>query len=162
MVRTRAHHRRNAMNTPITLLRRSQAAVLALALWCGASSRAHADQRFRPDWPVVNGPHATANGDLVDVQVQVAGNTAPLYFRPSHWDRHYFQAFKGRNYSLVVRNTTGRRIGVLIAVDGLNVVNGERSRLSHDEPMYVLDPYSQAVIRGWRTSLDDVRRFVFV
>ena len=28
--------------------------------------------------------------------------------------------------------------------------------------MYVLDPYEGAVIRGWRTSLDDVRQFVFV
>src|SRR5439155_442973 len=83
-------------------------------------------------------------------------------FRPSGSDRLYFQAFKGRNYSLVVRNNTGRRVGVLIAVDGLNVVTGERSSLSRNESMYVLDPNERAVIRGWRTSLDQVRRFVFV
>src|SRR5206468_9411251 len=77
-------------------------------------------------------------------------------------DRHYFQAFKGRNYSIVLTNNTGRRIGVEIAVDGLNVVNGEQTNLSHNEPMYVLDPYEHATIRGWRTSLDEVRRFVFV
>jgi hypothetical protein len=47
-------------------------------------------------------------------------------------------------------------------VDGLNVVNGELSRLSRNEPMYVLDPYETATIRGWRTSLQNVRRFVFV
>jgi hypothetical protein len=28
--------------------------------------------------------------------------------------------------------------------------------------MYVLDPYETATIRGWRTSLSEVRRFVFV
>ena len=28
--------------------------------------------------------------------------------------------------------------------------------------MYVLDPWESTVISGWRTSLDDVRRFVFV
>src|SRR5262249_50093911 len=30
------------------------------------------------------------------------------------------------------------------------------------EPMYVLGPWEQATIRGWRTSLDEIRRFVFV
>jgi hypothetical protein len=73
-----------------------------------------------------------------------------------------FQAFRGRNYSLAVTNQTGPRVGVLIAVDGVNVVSGDRSNLTGTEPMYVLGPYERAVIRGWRTSLRDVRRFVFV
>ena len=102
------------------------------------------------------------NGRLVDVEVMVDGSAAPLYQKPGAWDRRYFQAFRGRNYSLAVTNQTGRRVGVLISVDGLNVVSGERSHLSHNEAMYVLDPYERAVIRGWRTSLKDVRRFVFV
>jgi len=102
------------------------------------------------------------DGRLVDVSVRVDGSTTPLYAKSGTWDRRYFQAFKGRNYSLVLHNNTGRRVGVLIAVDGLNVVNGERSSLRGTEPMYVLDAYETATIRGWRTSLDDVRRFVFV
>jgi hypothetical protein len=104
----------------------------------------------------------TADGHLVDVEILVGGDTAPLYLRPGAWDRHYFEAFKGRNYALSVRNNTGRRVAVLISVDGLNVVNGERSSLSGHEPMYVLDPWERTVIQGWRTSLRDVRRFVFV
>lgn len=106
--------------------------------------------------------HFQADGRLVDVQVRIDNGTAPLYFRPGVNDRHYFQALEGRNYSLVVRNNTGRRVAVLIAVDGLNVVNGERSKLSRHEPMYVLGPWEEATIQGWRTSLKDVRRFVFV
>jgi hypothetical protein len=102
------------------------------------------------------------DGNVVDVRVLVDGRAAPLYQRDGAWDRRYVQAFRGRNYALEVRNTSPRRVGVLIAVDGLNVVNGERSRLVSTEPMYVLDPYETTVIRGWRTSLDDVRRFVFV
>ena len=52
---------------------------------------------------------ARLDGSLVDVQIQVDGATSPLFFSP-RWDddRHYFEAFKGRNYSLVLRNTTGR------------------------------------------------------
>jgi len=104
----------------------------------------------------------TAHGSLVDVQVLVEGRSAPLYFAPGRWDRRYFQAFRGRHYALQVRNRTGQRIGVLIAVDGLNVVNGERSRLGRGESMYVLDPWESATISGWRTSLQQVRQFVFV
>jgi hypothetical protein len=107
-------------------------------------------------------PERTVLGDVVDVQVLVEGEATPLYVAPGREDRSYFQAFRGRNYSLVVRNTTGGRVGVLIAVDGLNVVDGERSSLSNTEAMYVLDPYERAEIRGWRTSLHDVRKFVFV
>ena len=104
----------------------------------------------------------TADGRLVDVQVLVGNEATPLYFPAGRFDRRYFQAYRGRNYALAVTNNTGRRIGVLIAVDGLNVVNGERSRLASGEAMYVLDPWERAVIRGWRSSLHDVRKFVFV
>ncbi|MEO5616615.1 MAG: hypothetical protein ABIS67_02510 [Candidatus Eisenbacteria bacterium] len=110
--------------------------------------------------------HSTArdavDGRLVDVQVMVEGLPTPLYVRPGAWDKNYFQAFRGKNYSLLVSNTTPERIGVLISVDGLNVVNGQRSSLSNHEAMYVLDPYESATIQGWRSSLRDVRRFVFV
>ena len=150
------------MQTTATILRNARLTALAAVLLGGGVPGVHADRVTPRDAYLTNAPHTTADGGLVDVQVRLEGRTAPLYFRPGQWDRHYFQAFQGRNYSLVVHNNTGRRVGVLLAVDGLNVVNGELSRLSHDEPMYVLDPYEQAVIRGWRTSLDDVRRFVFV
>ena len=108
------------------------------------------------------GYEAAADGRLVDVQVQVDGRDAPLYLPTDGSDRLYFQAFKGRHYALVLTNNTGRRVGVLIAVDGLNVVNGERSSLSSGEPMYVLDPWERTVIRGWRSSLEHTRQFVFV
>jgi hypothetical protein len=145
---------------PIPIPRRPRAYGLAVALAAlatvatiPASSLAQRRSNFE----------LAADGRLVDVQVQVDGiGNAPLYFAPNRFDRRYFQAFKGRNYSLVVRNNTSRRVGVLIAVDGLNVISGERSSLSRHETMYVLDPNERAVIRGWRTSLDHVRRFVFV
>ncbi len=106
--------------------------------------------------------HNAVEGNVVDVLVKVDGANAPLFFKPGTTDRHYFQAYQGRNYSLVVRNTTGRRTGVVISVDGLNVVNGERSSLNRHEQMYVLDAWETAEIQGWRSSLQDVRRFVFV
>jgi len=109
--------------------------------------------RFHDDW---------VDGRLVDVQIRVDGESAPLYYAPGRFDRHYVQAFAGRNYSVVLKNNTGRRVAVLVAVDGLNVVNGEMSNLRSTEPMYVLAPWEKTTIRGWRSSLDEVRKFVFV
>jgi len=145
-----------------TMFRQASTAALAFALLGGIAATARAeDYEFRSRTRT-SGAHSVADGNLIDVQVQVEGGIAPFYFRPGYSDRHYFQAFKGRNYALVVRNNTSRRVGVLIAVDGINVVNGERSHLARNESMYVLDPYERAVIRGWRTSLHDIRKFVFV
>jgi hypothetical protein len=141
---------------PFVLARRfAVVAALAAAALAGA---AHAGDR-----DVTSAfPDVWADGNLVDVQIRVDGEAAPLYFAPRGDQRHYFEAFAGRNYAVVLRNNTARRIGVLLTVDGLNVVNGEITRQSPGEPMYVLGPWESATIRGWRTSLDEVRRFVFV
>lgn len=131
--------------------------LLGLAL-TAAPSQAHE----RREWRDRHDPALWQEGRLVDVQVRVAGEATPLYVAPGREDRRYLQAFAGRAYELVLRNTTDRRIAVVVAVDGLNVLNGERSMLASDEPMYVLDPRETTTLRGWRTSLDEVRRFVFV
>jgi hypothetical protein len=103
-----------------------------------------------------------AAGNVVSVRVLVGNKATPLYQAAGRADRRYFEASRGRNYALAVRNESGDRVGVLITVDGLNVVSGERSSLGNQESMYVLGPWEEAEIQGWRTSLDEVRRFVFV
>ncbi len=140
----------------------------ALALWslgmlAATAARAdHEDESYGTRSQVWRGLDTWAEGNLVDVQVRVDGDAAPLYWAPGRNDRRYLQAFAGRNYSLVLKNNTGNRVAVLLAVDGLNAVNGEITRLNSSEPMYVLGPWEQATIRGWRTSLHEIRRFVFV
>jgi len=104
----------------------------------------------------------TADGQLVDVQVSVEGQTTPLYNSPRADSRMYFEAREGRNYGIVLHNRTGERVGVVLTVDGLNVIDGRRSQLTNSEPMYVLDPWETATIQGWRTSQHDIRKFVFV
>ena len=115
--------------------------------------------------PAAAGPVSDhSSGQLVDVRVLVDNGAAPLYSRGWSFNspKRYFEAFEGGHYAVELHNRTGRRIGVLLSVDGLNVVTGNRSNLTADESMYVLDPFQSTVIRGWRTSLDEVRQFVFV
>jgi hypothetical protein len=109
-----------------------------------------------------------APGSLVGVSVEVEGRSAPLYAAVDGSGRFYVEARAGARYAIRLASRTRERVGVLVTVDGLNVVSGERVADLSSRPsglagrLYVLDPWGETTIRGWRTSLDDVRRFTFV
>jgi hypothetical protein len=75
--------------------------------------------------------------------------------------RSYLQAEKGERYEVRVRNTTGQRLGLVIAVDGRNIINGRKSELSRGEPMYVLDAWGTQDYAGWRANLSAINEFYF-
>jgi hypothetical protein len=78
-----------------------------------------------------------------------------------HTYRTYVEAVPGKRYGIRVRNHTDQRIGLVIAVDGRNILSGKRSWLRRDERMYILGPYSKATYKGWRTHRNQVNRFYF-
>lgn len=75
--------------------------------------------------------------------------------------RAYLQAERNAPYRIRVRNCTGERVGVVVAVDGRNIISGSKSDLVRGEPMYILGPYESQDYSGWRTSLSDVHEFYF-
>jgi hypothetical protein len=75
--------------------------------------------------------------------------------------RSYLQAEKGARYEVRVRNTGGERVGLVIAVDGRNIINGRKSDLGRDEPMYVLDAWDTRSYAGWRANLEAINEFYF-
>lgn len=82
------------------------------------------------------------------------------------WERsrspsYYVEAMRGERYRLRVRNDSGRRVGLVIAVDGRNIITGDRSYLRSSEGMYILNPWSAGEFSGWRTSTQNVARFYF-
>ncbi len=79
----------------------------------------------------------------------------------THIIKRYLEARKGENYSIVIRNKTPERVGVVLAVDGRNIISGRKSSLKNSERMYVLDPYGSARLDGWRTDEDTVHSFYF-
>jgi len=127
-------------------------AVLAAALAGPAAASAHEPVWERP-------------GSMVEVSVAVEGSGSPLYAAPDGSGRYYFEARRGARYSIRLANRTHQRLGVVLQVDGLNVISGDRpARWFGTDPgrMYVLDPWDTTEVQGWRTSLDEVRRFTFV
>jgi hypothetical protein len=105
-------------------------------------------------------------GSLVSVEVLVEGVRTPLYAAPDGSGRWYLEARESSRYAIRLQNRTAQRLGVSLQVDGLNVISGSRPagqwRAPDPGPMYVLEPWDATEIGGWRTSLRDVQRFVFV
>lgn len=75
--------------------------------------------------------------------------------------RAYVEALDGENYSLNIINRSSLRLGLVIAVDGRNIISGKKSTLKHNENMYILEPYETQSYSGWRTSSKDIHRFYF-
>lgn len=101
------------------------------------------------------------------VQIEIINDSGrALNQYASHRDnfntkRTYLEAIKGKKYKLRIRNNSSKRIAVVIAVDGRNILNGKKSYLRSNEKMYVLNPYETSTYNGWRTSKNHVNRFYF-
>ena len=110
------------------------------------------------------GAWADSVGDAVEVRIRTdQGNELPLFpVAGRNANRKvYAEAVKGDQYSIVVRNRLDRRVGIVVAVDGRNIISGKKSWLKSDERMYILEPYGQGEFKGWRTGEDRVNRFYF-
>ena len=111
---------------------------------------------------------ATAIGAMMGNSVQVEirgqdGRILPLYPVPasSSNKKAYAEAVKGSEYTISVRNLLPRRVGLVVAVDGRNIISGKKSWLGNSDRMYILGPYERCEYRGWRSGTDRVNRFYF-
>jgi hypothetical protein len=104
--------------------------------------------------------------DVIDVRiVSDKGEAFPKYetFPRGHREGEYYylEAVKGQRYSIQITNKLDRRIGVVIAVDGRNIIDGKKSDLLRNERMYIIGPYDTNTFEGWRTGMDRTNRFYF-
>lgn len=84
----------------------------------------------------------------------------PLSDNSLHY-RAYIQAMPNERYRLRVVNNSDQRVGLVIAVDGRNIISGQKSWLSNNERMYILNPHDSADYEGWRTGTRQTNRFYF-
>jgi hypothetical protein len=94
----------------------------------------------------------------VDVELhdRTSGGTLPV-----HWSegRRYVVGEPGHEYGIRLRNRSGERVLAVVSVDGVNVVSGETA--APLQAGYVLEPWLETTITGWRKSLDRVAAFYF-
>ena len=103
-------------------------------------------------------PHAHAVGRLMDVQVidRDSGETLPVY---THKGEHWVAGRPGARYAVSVRNASSARLLGVVSVDGVNVISGETA--AWHQTGYVLSPWQQYSVAGWRKSNSEVAAFHF-
>ena len=110
------------------------------------------------------GVWAGSVGDAMEVRIVTDdGRTLPTYpVKMRHGVRKvYAEAIKGDHYRIEVKNRLNRRVGLVIAVDGRNIISGVKSWLKNSERMYILEAYGYGEFSGWRSAQDRINRFYF-
>lgn len=92
----------------------------------------------------------------VDFSIDTDSGKLPMF---RHDSRYYVRGRSGQAYRLVYHNNSANTYEVVASVDGLDVIDGsEASRYSSG---YVLSPYDDLVIEGFRKSDEAVASFIF-
>jgi len=120
-------------------------AVVAIVGWCAAAAQAHSPSAVSIE---IVAPDGRSFREI------------PLESRDDAL-RSYVQAERGARYRVRVHNPGAERVGLVIAVDGRNIINGKKSELARGEPMYVIDAGDTQDFAGWRASLDEINEFYF-
>ena len=102
--------------------------------------------------------HAAAVGGMANVTLfdRSDGRQLPVYW---HEGRAYVVGKPGNEYSVRIRNRQRDDVLGVISVDGVNVITGETA--VSQQSGYVLAPYRQFDISGWRKNLASTAAFYF-
>ncbi|MDQ2644936.1 MAG: hypothetical protein M3020_14060 [Myxococcota bacterium] len=97
-----------------------------------------------------------ANGALSVRLLDAGGSVLPTYDLGS---RSYVTGRHGDRYIIEIRNHTGQRFEAVASVDGLDVIDGRSA--SPSKRGYLIAPWGNVQIEGFRRNLDEVAEFRF-
>jgi hypothetical protein len=117
-------------------------AAALFALGCATASVASAH------WP--------ASRVSVEIVDRSEGTALPLY---SYAGKSFVVGKPGNEYAIRVRNTGRERVLAVMSVDGVNIITGDTA--SPAQSGYVLGPYENAEIAGWRKDMSRTAAFYF-
>lgn len=102
---------------------------------------------------------STPRGRLADVKLvdRTTGQPLRLY---QHQGEYWVAGRPGASYAVDITNRTGSRILAVISVDGVNALDGKMASSAPDDG-YVLNPWQNWAITGWRKSQSQVAAFYF-
>jgi hypothetical protein len=89
--------------------------------------------------------------------VDASSRTLPTYTRGG---RTYVMGTVGSRYSILVTNPTGHRVEAVVSVDGLDAMDGHPANYV-EKRGYILPPYGDMSVDGFRTSYEQVATFRF-
>jgi hypothetical protein len=88
------------------------------------------------------------------------GNLKPIKVYHDDTGKKWIEARPNSKFVIEIKNNSSSNTLAVVSVDGLNVIDGKRAELKNERG-YVVDKYSSTKVSGWRTSVDEVREFVF-
>jgi hypothetical protein len=98
-----------------------------------------------------------ARGHWIEMRVEDRDASA---YREYGWrGQRYIAGEAGEPYQIRLRNLSGERVLVVLAIDGVNAVSGETA--SRRQTGYVLAPRGETVVVGWRKTLSTAAQFYF-
>lgn len=119
----------------------------ALAFICSALACASASTSAAP---------VTMRGGVGVALVSEYGAELETY---QHRGRYYILGDTGARYAIRITNPTAARVEAVVTVDGLDVIDGKAGDMQ--KRGYLIAPYGEVTIEGFRTSTQDVAAFRF-
>jgi hypothetical protein len=96
--------------------------------------------------------------DLLQLKVLVDGKPIQEY----HKDNNTFvEGRRGSDFELLLKNFTHRRLLIHPSVDGISVMTGKEASKNDYSIGYILDPWQEMRVPGWRLNNEAVARFMF-
>ena len=101
---------------------------------------------------------AAALGRMINLSVydRTSQRTLPVF---QHAGRYYIAGEPGHRYQVNLSNRRGDRVLTVLSVDAVNAISGENADWS--QTGYVLSPFADTEVLGWRKSVSQVADFVF-
>ena len=108
--------------------------------------------------PLMCAAPAHAIGDLVDVRIidRSNGETLMPILHDGEW---WIAGRPGARYAVLLANRYGARTLNVLSIDGVNAISDETA--AWNQRGYVLDPYSNMQVTGWRKSMEQINAFEF-
>ncbi|AGF79378.1 hypothetical protein UWK_02847 [Desulfocapsa sulfexigens DSM 10523] len=110
---------------------------------------------------------AQKSGNHDDVEIEIISNQRGSlgdFFASGRWtgiEQQYVISRHNEPYRLRVTNHGNKRVGVVIAVDGRNILSGHPSNLQSNEHMCILEPDQSKYYAGWNVGRHQINGFVF-
>lgn len=103
-------------------------------------------------------PAQAADRGLMNLRVidRQRGREIPVY---RHRNQLWIAGEPGVRYAIELRNSTPERLLGVVSVDGINVITGDTAAAS--QAGYVVSPWEQTEIAGWRKSEREIAAFHF-
>jgi len=109
--------------------------------------------RTVPSWPEAPPNYSPYGVELLSGDFR----SLPTFYSSG---RAYVMGSIGERYRIRISNPTSRRVEAIVSVDGLDAIDGKTASYE-DKRGYVILPYGDVTIEGFRTSLDQVATFRF-